>query len=293
MASFPRYVCRQRSCKFVLLTKHQRIFATLLSRGRLTLRQLAQETTLNSRHLQLGLVVLIQHNLLYHYVDPATKVAAYEANATTAYSLLRVGKILDVVEQSLGKSGTEAREVMEAVFSLGQARLTDLHELFRSNPRSRQAAGGGSVRPSDLAVGTAPEERSKKTTSLESWDYLTSIVAALAEVDLVDVVTAHSFQSPRDIYRDIEKKVIASTFPGGASGSKQRAELGEIMRARLEEMHISSQGLKRDLINAAGRANKKRKVHVNGDVSNGIDHGAYSSVSDVSTAAYHLVMLRD
>jgi DNA-directed RNA polymerase III subunit RPC3 len=212
----------------------------------------------------------MQHNLLYHYVDPATKAASYEANPAAAYNLLRVGKILDVAETTLGKGGREGREVLEHVMLIGQARVGDLYEIFGDRIRRQKSTKDGS-------------DQRESLTRVKSLDHLTSVVAALAEADFLEVVTDHSFQSPKDIYRDVEKRIIATSFPGGARGSKQKMELQSKIYEAFEEIRERSRALKRKLADPRDKVHKKQKILMNGDISHGLEHPALTSPLDVGT----------
>jgi DNA-directed RNA polymerase III subunit RPC3 len=247
------------------------------------MHQLSHETALSPRQLRHGLVVLVQHNLLFHYVDPASRAAAYEAKAFSAYALLRIGKFLDVVEESLGQNGPEGREVIESILLLGQARIRDLREVYRGRIRQQNDPGSdGNVQQLPTPY-MASATSTPKRTLVRSLEHLTSILAALAEADFLEVVNCQSFQSGQDIYRDTEKRLIATKFPGGARGSKQKEELRSKLYDSFEDTRRRNRDLKRELVDAGIKSNKKQKIFENGDISNGLNHGAFDSASEVST----------
>ncbi|KAK2683572.1 RNA polymerase III Rpc82, C -terminal [Fusarium oxysporum f. sp. vasinfectum] len=104
-----------------------RILNALLTKGRSTIAQLAQHTSLTPRYLRNGIAVLIQQNLLYHHTDANTDITYYQADADACYNLVRSGKILNVIENQYGIA---ERELAQTLMQLGHARIADLSQAF-------------------------------------------------------------------------------------------------------------------------------------------------------------------
>lgn len=104
----------------------QHIFSTLQRRERLPYPRLKALSGLSDRQLQHALIAMIQHHFVYHFTSLEDGNTYYEANPQAAYYLLRSGKILNVVEERLGKY---AARVMETILSLGHVSIMQLETL--------------------------------------------------------------------------------------------------------------------------------------------------------------------
>jgi DNA-directed RNA polymerase III subunit RPC3 len=90
---------------------------------------------------------MIQQHLVYHYTSYDDGVTYYEANMQSAYYLVRSGKILEFVEERLGKY---AATVLSTVMYLGHAQVSYLEtlpelksEAVKANGVSEEHAGYG------------------------------------------------------------------------------------------------------------------------------------------------------
>ncbi|RDH32595.1 DNA-directed RNA polymerase III subunit rpc3 [Aspergillus welwitschiae] len=123
-----------------------RIFSTLQRYDRLSLPRLKFYSRLSDRQLRHGLSAMIQHHLVYHYTSYDDGVTYYEPNLQAAYYLVRSGKILEFIEERLGKY---AATLMETIMFLGHAQvgyLKTLPELQPAPPKAngvKQEAKGG------------------------------------------------------------------------------------------------------------------------------------------------------
>ncbi|KAJ9149374.1 DNA-directed RNA polymerase III subunit RPC3 [Pleurostoma richardsiae] len=245
-----------------------RIFATLLNKGRSTIQQLAQQTALTPRQLRHGLAVLIQHGLLYYYVDNDLGMTAYDASAEGAYNLVRTGRILAMVESVYGPA---EKDVLQSLLLLGHTQIADLKAAYEAKINARARVPNGSSFDED-----GGEHRiSQSDLVVESLEHLNSALCRLIEAELVVVVSPVSFRSPEDTYKDIEAEVLSTYFPGGVRGGKGKDEFARRLAERLGEARDEPKKLKRKLQqNGAVAAIKRRKV-VNGDVANGT-HGSYN-----------------
>ncbi|KAI1262350.1 RNA polymerase III subunit RPC82 [Xylariaceae sp. FL1019] len=113
-----------------------RIIATLFARGRSDVRELALHTSLTPKQIRHGLAIVIQHSLVFYLTDPDTNITKYEANHNAAYHLVRIGKILDVVDR---KHGPMAKRLVNDALALGSVEAVNLVNYYVQErcPRKR------------------------------------------------------------------------------------------------------------------------------------------------------------
>ncbi|KAM4060041.1 RNA polymerase III subunit RPC82 domain-containing protein [Hirsutella rhossiliensis] len=218
-----------------------RVLAALFTKGRSSIAQLAQITSLSPRHLRNGLGVLIQQNLLFYYTDPDSRVTSYEANSDACYNLIRSGKILEVVES---QHGTAGRDLVQTLMLLGYARVADLTHAFGSRaPKSNGHANGAHESASGL---------------IESEDHLHMVLTRLIQDEIVETVRPDSFRNPAEVYREIEAEVT-KTAPGERA-SRNKIEQHMQIVERFKTFRDQSRTLKRQLDQANGPVAKRRKL---------------------------------
>ncbi|GLB01782.1 RNA polymerase III subunit C82 [Aspergillus tubingensis] len=115
-----------------------RIFSTLQRYDRLSLPRLKFYSRLSDRQLRHGLSAMIQHHLVYHYTSYDDGVTYYEPNLQAAYYLVRSGKILEFIEERLGKY---AATLMETIMYLGHAQVGHLETIPELQPAPPKANG--------------------------------------------------------------------------------------------------------------------------------------------------------
>ena len=81
---------------------------------------------------------MIQQHLVFHYTSYDDGVTYYEANLKAAYYLIRTGKILEFIEDRLGKY---AATVMSTIIYLGHAQVSLLETLPELQPEYPQTNG--------------------------------------------------------------------------------------------------------------------------------------------------------
>ncbi|KAH7156133.1 RNA polymerase III subunit RPC82-domain-containing protein [Dactylonectria macrodidyma] len=227
-----------------------RILIALLTKGRSTIAQLVQHTSLTPRHLRNGLAVLIQQNLLYHHTNPDTNVISYEANAGACYSLVRSGKILEIVDRQYG---TAERELVQTLMLLGHARIADLAQAFGSRaPKTNGHTNGNHDSHNGL---------------IESENHLNSVLGRLLRAEIIETVRPDSFRNPTDVRREIEDDVL-KTAPGEKAASKNKAESQRQIIDRFRTFRDQGRMLKRQLDATGGFVSKRRKLE-NGRTQNG------------------------
>ncbi|KAG6010276.1 hypothetical protein E4U21_007325 [Claviceps maximensis] len=218
-----------------------RILVALFFKGRCTISQLVQQTSLSPRHIRNGLGVLIQQNLVYHHTDPDTKVTNYEANSDACYNLVRSGKILDVINDRYGNA---ERDLVQTLMQLGYARVADLEHAFTSRAPKANGHANGSHESSSNLIG--------------SKDHLNAALARLIQAEILETVRPESFRNPADMFREITAD-ITQTAPGEkASGNK--IEMHMQIVERYKNFRDQSKALKRHLDQTTGHSTKRRKL---------------------------------
>lgn len=223
----------------------KRILVTLLNKGRSTITQLIQHTSLTPRHLRNGLGVLFQQNLLYTRTDPDSKITTYEANPDACYNLVRSGKILDVIDRQFGPS---ERDLVQTLLHLGHARIHDLTEAFTS--RAHKANGN-----------------SNGFGAIEGGNHFQHVLARLIQAEIIDTVRQDTFRNPGEVYQEI-KDDVTKTAPGERTSSRDKDEHNERIADRYRSHRDQSKALKRQLDMSRGSNPKRRRLQ-NGRATKG------------------------
>ena len=219
----------------------------MLTKGRSSVPQLGQHTSLNPRQLRHGLAVLFQQNLLYTRTDPDTKITTYDANPDACYNLIRSGKILEAVEKQYGPS---ERELVQTLLQLGHARIHDLSQAFASrNPQINGEANG-----------------THHGGPISSVNDLLVALGRLIQADIIETVRPESFRNPVDVFHDIRQDVT-KTAPGEKL-TKTKTEQHEQILNRWRTYRDQGKSLKRQLDQTRGSSAKRRKLY-NGRAANG------------------------
>lgn len=271
----------------------QRIFSTLLIRGRSTLPQLVHYTSLTSRQLRHGLAVLIQHNLLYY--SSGSGPTAYEANSAAAYNLIRMGKVADLVGTLHGEA---AKDVIQSIMVLGNTRIGDLRDAYGVRIEKHQAAqhatnGDTSVNMNvdgeDPFAHDHDEETSKSKVKdmplVSSLDHLNSILCRLVEDELLVQVNSKMFQSFEDVHGEVQADIERKEFPQGVKGTREKERYQRLISERLREIREEGKKLKRKLEDNP-MSTKRRKIR-DGDVTNGFEDVYSAPPLDVSFGFWH------
>ncbi|KAI1474145.1 hypothetical protein K445DRAFT_318816 [Daldinia sp. EC12] len=258
-----------------------RIFADLLTRGRSTVAQLAQHTSLNQRQVRHGIAVLIQLNLIFHFTDQDSGITYYDANPHAAYNLVRTGKILDMVRE---KYGSDAYTLVNEVLIQGHTKISDLIAAFKKvrlaeqhtvngvsqNGHHHPNGNGVSNGTSDIKVGDEDVD-----TEDQAYDSLAQLIAA----GILEPLTLAMYQSPQDLRSTIEQDFLANHYPTGIRGAKQTAEFDKYVREKLREFHLENTKLKNDLeFELENGAGSKRRKLTNGDTANTLTNDRVKSI---------------
>ncbi|TFY65459.1 hypothetical protein EVG20_g5577 [Dentipellis fragilis] len=218
------------------------VASTLLTRGRLTLPQLVRYSSVKPRSARAAILVLIQHNILWH--AQADDGVVFEVNTEECLTRLRFGRYVWQVEQILGSA------VHLSFVRTAHLRLT----------RYEQAAeilqlilDFGKLRPPDIL--SRFSVRDSKSNAVYSQALYKLVTEAYLKPS-----TILSHISPRDkrIKYESEEKAKIAGFPT----AKELREAKETAEARLkrEEEEAEKVGLKRKAKDQPSHRSAKRKV---------------------------------
>ncbi|KAI0310173.1 RNA polymerase III subunit RPC82-domain-containing protein [Amylostereum chailletii] len=202
-----------------------KVASTLLSRGRLSLPQLVRYCSLKSRTVRASILVLVQHNILWH-APSEDDIDVFEVNIDECLSRLRFGRYVWQAEQLFGSAGAD---IVSLVLDHGKLRSCDIERLLR-------ASG------------------SKEAT------VYTQTIFKLVSASYLKPSTVLSHKSPRDrrIKYETEEKAKISGFPT----AKELREAREVAEARLrrEEEEAEKVGMKRKAKDTNGKSSKRSKT---------------------------------
>ncbi|KAL7624771.1 RNA polymerase III subunit C82 [Parahypoxylon ruwenzoriense] len=225
-----------------------RIFADLLARGRSTVAQLAQHTSLNQRQVRHGIAVLVQLNLVFHHTDQDSGITHYEANPHAAYNLVRTGKILDMIRS---KYGYYAHTLVHEVLLQGNMRISELVETLKDKENAQQEAPNGTshndhnyVNGNSITNGTNMLEMGDGDINLGDEAY--NILAQLLAAGILEPLLPTMYQSAQDLRSAIEQEIMTD-YPTGLRGSRQKDEFDKRVREQLGMVQGENTRLKREL----------------------------------------------
>lgn len=233
-----------------------------MNKGRSSIPQLIQYTSLNTRQLRHGLVVLVQNNLLYWKVEAGH--AVYAPNVDAAYNIVRIGKILDMIGAVYGE---EEKEVAQNLLSMGHAKVEDLRDAYQAkfNQAARHAAAvngdasHGGDDDDDESVSGEVKKDSKTGLYVKSLEQLDDVLCRLIQAELVGTVTEESFRSLEDRYKALEDEIIKTFFAGGVRGAKGKEDYAIRRAKRLREVRDEPLSLKGTLQSKISMS-KRRKL---------------------------------
>ncbi|KAJ7684718.1 RNA polymerase III subunit RPC82-domain-containing protein [Mycena polygramma] len=207
------------------------VASVLLTRGRLTLAQVVRFTSLRPRTVRASVLVLVQHNALWH-AQSEDEGEVLEVNIEECLMRLRFGRFVWQAGQLFGEAGAE---IVQLILDHGKLRLPDIvSELSSGDP---------------------------KGTSVYS-----QTLHALVTASYLKPSTVLSHISPRDkrMRYEAEEKAKIVNFPT----AKELREAREAADARLkrEEEEAEKVGLKRKAKEQKGPRSTKRKIVEEEDV---------------------------
>ncbi|KAF8644133.1 hypothetical protein AX16_008661 [Volvariella volvacea WC 439] len=186
-----------------------RVASVLLSRGRLPLSQVVRYTGLKPRTVRAAIIVLVQHNLLWHAQTDDSE-EGLEINTEECMTRLRFGRYVFQTEKLFG---THAAEIVQLILDHGKLRAPEVLSRLAYDP---------------------------KTTTL----YRQALQKLVTTTHLKPSTTlSHISPCDKILRYEAEEKAKISGFPS----AKELREVKEIARARIrrEEEEAEKVGLKR------------------------------------------------
>lgn len=109
----------------------QQVVSVLLTRGRLSLSQIHRYTQLRPRIARASILVLVQHNLLWH-AQSEDGMEVFEFNVDECLARLRFGKVVFMAQQLFGKAVSLLQRsfVNDDSSNLSISRVQSLCRLF-------------------------------------------------------------------------------------------------------------------------------------------------------------------
>ncbi|KAL4915589.1 DNA-directed RNA polymerase III subunit rpc3 [Aspergillus aurantiobrunneus] len=242
-----------------------RIFSTLHRYERLTLQRLLGFTRLSENRLRAALVAMIQHHLVYFYTAiEEGGVTYYSANMQAAYYLTRSGKILEFVEDRLGKY---AATVLSTIMYLGHAQVSHLDLLPGLQPEAPQTNGVHREQDELLEGENGVYETNGEHVSEQPTLLHPTLKALAGHGYIVRVREAH-FQSYDDNVLAIERQIRSGDSVQNMKGKKLEEfvldKTAEMLRERLDG--DLTHGL---VVNGVPRGVKRK--HAN-EITDGLDN---------------------
>ncbi|RDW93196.1 putative DNA directed RNA polymerase III subunit Rpc82 [Aspergillus mulundensis] len=253
-----------------------RIFSTLHRYERLTLPRLLGYTRLSENRLRAALVAMIQHHLVYFYTAiEEGGVTYYSANMQAAYYLVRSGKILELVEDRLGKY---AATVMSTIMYLGHAQVSDLDTLPDLRPEAPNTNGAHNEEV-DLPGEDIETNGTNGEYVLEQSALHPTLKALAGHGYIVRVREAH-FQSNADNILNIERQIRL----GDSAQSMKGKRLEEYVLEKTENMlreRLDGDLTRGHLVNGVPRGvNRNRASGGSADADNNRELFDYEDVGD-------------
>ncbi|KAJ3572802.1 hypothetical protein NP233_g2846 [Leucocoprinus birnbaumii] len=218
------------------------IVSILLTRGRLPLPQIVRYTQLKPRTVRASILVLVQHNILWHAKsDDGTEV--FEVNVDECLMRLRFGKAVFLAQQLFGQAGGE---IVQIVLDHGKLRLRDMLSLLGIHDSKSVAVYRGAAHK--LVAGA----------------YLKP-----------STILSHVSPKDKQIKYEAEEKAKISGFPT----AKELREAKQVADARLkrEEEEAERAGLKRKAVEHPVHRGRKRKIEETEEIA--VDETIYFRVN--------------
>ncbi|KAJ5794486.1 hypothetical protein N7457_001085 [Penicillium paradoxum] len=242
-----------------------RIFSVLHRYERLTLPRLRFYARLTDRQLHHGLSAMIQHHLIYHFTSLDDGNTYYEANPQAAYSLVRSGKILQLVEARLGKY---AAQVLEAIMALGHTSIAHLETLPELQSIKEHIPNG----TDHDEIKHEQNGDTQDETGVSNGDHvldekparLHPTLKGLASHGYIHRVREAHFQSPNDNWLDASRIISSRPDVKQMKGKQQAAEIEEKAKDMVKERTEGdlSRGL---MYNGVPQGVKRKRDHSNAD----------------------------
>lgn len=232
---------------------------------------------LPERQLRPALAAMVQQHLIYHYTSFDEGITYYEPNLQSAYYLIRSGKILEFVEDRLGKY---AATVMATIMFLGHAQVSHLENLPELRPQPSPTTNGDHEHPLDENDSEAPSNGVNDGEGPEEQPFLLhpTLKTLAAHGYIMRVREAH-FQSHADNVFDCERVIKARPDVKSLKGKKYDEAVLDATVTMLQERLDGD--LTRGLVfNGIPRGAKRRRGPGNTEAPNKKARVDYAAVDE-------------
>jgi DNA-directed RNA polymerase III subunit RPC3 len=216
---------------------------------------------------------MIQHHLIYHFTSLDDGNTYYEANPQAAYSLVRSGKILHLVETRLGEY---AAQVLETIMTLGHTSIAHLETLPELRPKTQRISNGAN-HPEVEAEGNGENQ---EASDAPNGDHAVSdkparlhpTLKSLASHGYIHRVREAHFQSPNDNWLDASRIIASRADVKQMKGKQQAAEIEEKAKELVKQRTEGdlSRGL---MYNGLPQGVKRKRDHANGGSNQQVANG--------------------
>lgn len=216
---------------------------------------------------------MIQHHLIYHFTSLDDGNTYYEANPQAAYSLVRSGKILQLVEARLGQY---AAKVLEAIMTLGHTSIAHLETLPELQPNKEHIPNGSGPDESKAEANGEDKDDADAPNGdqavVEKPARLHPTLKGLASHGYIHRVREAHFQSPNDNWLDASRIISSRPDVKQMKGKQQAAEIEEKAKDMVKERTEGdlSRGL---MYNGVPQGVKRKRDHANAEPDQHITNG--------------------
>lgn len=240
---------------------------------------------------------LHEQQLLLHFSPAEDSPTFFEVHWPNAYNLARRTNIVDLVTQ---RHGEPAGKLVNHVLQLGDARVGDLADAYKTTPGWKRDSGIDLTADQNVAGGHSNgvakngEHRSHHTSSVPDESAFHSTLRALLRTGVLAKVGKRSYMPPSDLQETIENIVIREQFPDGKiSGTRKQGEFKQgVSHLKRKWEEDDSYSEYNDIASNAtiGRqgaailrtGNKRAKTNGDASYTNGIDEGNEITVPRLS-----------
>ena len=256
------------------------MFDILLRLGRLSFHSLLPHVRLPARQLRNALAVLIQQHLVLHYSSPEDSTTYYEADWESAFSLVRLGKVIELAGERFGET---AAEVTSNLLLQGHAAIGDLVVAYSKAFKEIQVLSSVRVGKGGNTLANGSADQNHATMSQE----LNTILTELLDCGYVIRVRAEHFRPMADNFNEAEHRFKSDRGNAGVSGTKAKLELkGKINRQvrtwrdGYDSEEGQMRGTKRSHNFQAGSYQAAKRVKIGHHQTNGLNGHGYSEADD-------------
>lgn len=231
---------------------------------------------------------MVQQHLVLHYASRDDSLTYYEADWRSAYSLIRSGKIIELVQERFGEY---AATITSQLLLLGHARVGHLETLSQlvSGAERKKVKTKTPLENGLHAVGDAGDlSRGDLDQSRHSPANLHSTLRLLANHGLIIRVREAHYRSQADLLYEVQVLVKASGLFEGLKGKNLQSVIDETVQSKLKEWQdgsISQPAMTNGLSQSDKRPAERLKTIASSKrarLENGVGHKSAKPINEES-----------